>query len=476
LPREDAWRIALEILERIRPSEEEIRKAYRIYDFIRERLSEVFRDGFSIDLYGSIAKGTAISGDLDLDIFILIPRELGRKWIRDNFVRLARKALSDIEVEERYAEHPYLRARIEGFEADIVPAIKIEKASEALTAADRTPFHTEYVRRMLREDLKDHVRLLKKFMKGVEVYGAEIKVGGFSGYVAELLIISYGGFLDVLEKASRWRPPVVIIPPGAEDKISVDEARRLFKGSALIIPDPVDVRRNAGAAVTIKSLSSFILASKLYLEKPGRFFFEPPEISEDRLKTVLSKQRERGSCIVAIQLRLGQNAPDNIWGEIKSLSRRIYNILSSENYPVLRRDEYWDEASNKALIILELLSCSPEEPIHVEGPPANVDNSLEFIEKQLSMGEGFWIDDHGRLHGVRKRNRSVIEAIERITSTAPLPRDIIGIDRIYLDPEEILKTWEGSKGFKEWLACFLASLPRYLIDLQTSRSNYSPRA
>ncbi|HWQ16423.1 MAG TPA: CCA tRNA nucleotidyltransferase [Sulfolobales archaeon] len=463
--REDAWRIALEVLGRIRPSESEIRDAYRVYNIIKERLSGVFRDGFSIDLYGSIAKGTAISGDLDLDIFVLVPRELGTQWIKRNFVGLARKALGDIESEERYAEHPYLRVRVGGFEADIVPAIKVERASEALTAADRTPFHTEYVRRMLREDLKDHVRLLKKFMKSVGVYGAEIKVGGFSGYVAELLIISYGGFLEVLERASRWRPPVIIIPPGAEDKISVDEARKLFKGSALIIPDPVDVRRNAGAAVTIKSLSSFTIASKLYLERPSISFFEPPEISEDRVKTAISKQKRRGSCIIAIQLRLGKSAPDNIWGEIKSLSRRIYNRLSSESYPVLRRDEYWDEASDKALVILELLSCSPEEPIHLEGPPANVDNSLDFIEKQLSVGEGFWIDDHGRLHGVRRRNRSAVEAIERIISTSPLPRDIVGVEKIYLDPEEILKTWDESKGFREWLACFLESLPRYLMGL-----------
>ena len=465
---EDAWRIALEILERIRPSKEEIERAYKMYNYLRERLSEVFKDGFSIELYGSIAKGTAISGDLDLDIFILIPKYLGRSWIRDNFVKLARKALVEEEVEERYAEHPYLRVRIEGLEADIVPAIKIEKASEALTAADRTPFHTEYVRRTLREDQKDHVRLLKKFMKGVGIYGAEIKIGGFSGYVAELLIASYGGFLEVLEKASRWRSPVIIIPPGAEDKISEKEAAKLFKGSPFILPDPVDVRRNAGAAVTLKSLSSFIIASKLYLERPSKAFFQPPDIDKELIGKALKKHRERGTCLVAIQLRLGKNAPDNIWGEIKSLSRRIYNELLSQNYPVLRRDQYWDEGSEKALIVLELLSCGKGEPIHITGPPASIDNSIDFIEKQLSMGEGFWIDDNGRLHGIRRRNKSAAEAIEMIVRGEPLPRDIVGIERIYLDPEEILMQWNGDRGFIEWFTCFIESLPRYLIGGQRS--------
>ena len=31
-------------------------------------------------------------------------------------------------------------------------------------------------------------------MQGIGVYGAEIKVGGFSGYLCELLVMKYGGF------------------------------------------------------------------------------------------------------------------------------------------------------------------------------------------------------------------------------------------------------------------------------------------
>ncbi|MDT7890306.1 MAG: nucleotidyltransferase domain-containing protein, partial [Desulfurococcales archaeon] len=221
----EAWRVAEGFLERLRPREEEIREAFRVYGLLRERLGRAFPgDLFSIELYGSIAKGTAISGDLDLDIFVLVPREYGRDWIKRSFVEKAREALRDIPLEERYAEHPYLRARIDSIEADIVPAIRISRASEAITAADRTPFHTEYVRRMLSSDGRDHVRLLKKFMKGIGVYGAEIRVGGFSGYVAELLVISLGGFIGVIENSSRWKPPVVIIPPGSD--IGEDEARR----------------------------------------------------------------------------------------------------------------------------------------------------------------------------------------------------------------------------------------------------------
>jgi tRNA nucleotidyltransferase (CCA-adding enzyme) len=43
------------------------------------------------------------------------------------------------------------------------------------------------------------VRLLKKFMKGTGVYGAEIKIGGFSGYLCELLILKYRSFAQTIE-------------------------------------------------------------------------------------------------------------------------------------------------------------------------------------------------------------------------------------------------------------------------------------
>jgi len=460
--REEAWRVAEEVLNRIRPREEELREAYRAYSFIRERLLKLFPpDLFSIELYGSIAKGTAISGDLDLDVFVLVPREYGREWIRENFLRIAKEALGDIPYEERYAEHPYLRAKPGSIEADIVPALKISRASEAVTAADRTPFHTEYVRKMLSEEGRDHVRLLKKFMKGVGVYGAEIRVSGFSGYVAELLIITYGGFLEVIERASRWKPPVVIIPPGCD--ISENEAKKLFKGSPFILPDPVDARRNAGAAVSLKTISEFIVASKLYLARPSHRFFEPPEIDDTMVESSFESLRKRGTCAVILTLRLRRSAPDNIWGEIKSLSKRIYNRLRSERYPVLRRSEYWDEESREALIALELLSCNPSEPIQVEGPPAWMDNSLEFIEKQVIGGWGFWVDDSGRLEGVRRRSYTDVEdLIRKLLATETMPRDIEGVINISTDIPNIYRIWRDKRGFRKWIYSFLASKPRYM--------------
>ena len=38
-------------------------------------------------------------------------------------------------------------------------------------------------------------------------HGSEFKVGGFAGYLCELLIIHYGTFLNVLKYAAdEWKP------------------------------------------------------------------------------------------------------------------------------------------------------------------------------------------------------------------------------------------------------------------------------
>jgi tRNA adenylyltransferase (EC 2.7.7.25) len=58
----------------------------------------------------------------------------------------------------------------------------------------------------LHREQKDEVRLLKKFMKGIGVYGAEIKVKGFSGYVAELLVYFYDSFRNVLPPRRAGSP------------------------------------------------------------------------------------------------------------------------------------------------------------------------------------------------------------------------------------------------------------------------------
>ena len=85
---------------------------------------------------------------------------------------------------------------------NIVPCYKVA-LGEWKSAADRSPYHTKYIISKLDDRLRLEARLFKKFVKASRVYGAEVRVQGFSGYVCEVLILKYGSFQSVLEVACK---------------------------------------------------------------------------------------------------------------------------------------------------------------------------------------------------------------------------------------------------------------------------------
>ena len=83
------------------------------------------------------------------------------------------------------------------------------------------------------DDLDNEIRLTKQFLKAVGAYGANSAIGGFSGYLVEILCIKYKGFLNLIKEISQWKPPVII------DKMRTPD-------SPIMLCDPVDKNRNVG--------------------------------------------------------------------------------------------------------------------------------------------------------------------------------------------------------------------------------------
>ena len=135
---------------------------------------------------GSVAKDTWLSENPDIDVFIRLPTSIPRKNLGEIGLKIARKAAANARQVERFAEHPYLEAFMDGYRVDIVPCYDAKKG-EWQSATDRTPYHTDYIRKRLEINLLGEARLLKRFMQGIGIYGAELKIGGFSGYLCELL-------------------------------------------------------------------------------------------------------------------------------------------------------------------------------------------------------------------------------------------------------------------------------------------------
>jgi tRNA nucleotidyltransferase (CCA-adding enzyme) len=124
---------------------------------------------------GSVAKDTWLSENPDIDIFIRFPISLPRKSLGEIGLKIARKATETARQVERFADHPYLEVFMDGYRVDIVPSYDAVPG-EWKSATDRTPYHTDYIKQHLNIQLRREVRLLKRFMQGIDVYGAELKL------------------------------------------------------------------------------------------------------------------------------------------------------------------------------------------------------------------------------------------------------------------------------------------------------------
>ncbi|MCS7138385.1 MAG: CCA tRNA nucleotidyltransferase, partial [Candidatus Caldarchaeum sp.] len=281
-----------------------------------------------------------------------------------------------------YASHPYVEGFVDGLRVNLVPCYDV-KDSRWITPVDRTPYHTQYVKKMMDERMADETRLLKAFLMNDGLYGAEIRTRGFSGYVCELLIIKHVSFKSLLERAAQWRPPVV-----------VDEEAEKHPGAPLIIADPVDRLRNAAAAVSLTTLSKFIMKSKLFLKRPSRsFFVERPSLAIDA-------GRRR---FLALVFEVPERPPDVLWGELSRTMNGLGKALAAHGFTLFRSD-CWVEG-HQALIVFELETLRlPEVYLHV-GPPVWSRNAAEFVEEQARKKdlEAYpWVYGE-RLYSLRRR-------------------------------------------------------------------------
>ncbi|MEX1997004.1 MAG: nucleotidyltransferase domain-containing protein, partial [Nitrosopumilaceae archaeon] len=183
------------------PTEKEQEKIKKISEFALQLVKEQAAkhpEVIGAELGGSYAKGTWLSGEVDLDIFVKLKRDTDEKKFEIVGKEIGFNSLRKFRPYVRYSEHPYVEAIIEGTRVNVVPCYDVE-VGQWKSAADRSSFHTKYILQSFDRSKKDEVRLLKKFLIGIGIYGAEIAKEGFGGYVAEVLVQHYGSFLGVLE-------------------------------------------------------------------------------------------------------------------------------------------------------------------------------------------------------------------------------------------------------------------------------------
>ncbi len=399
------------VLEQIKPKKSEYNLMRRVFDKVRRTISFIL-DKYGVEaeitLQGSIAHDTWLSGERDMDVFVLFPKTWSVDELKGKGFKILLEAAEKFDKYTiRYAEHPYVRVIIDNVEVDLVPAFKLDDPSEIRTAVDRTPFHTKYVREHLRDELKDHVRLLKKFLKSLGIYGAEIKTRGFSGYLCELLIIAYDGFRDLLREARHWKLPVKINVSGYNnlDEVFSMLVKR-YPGCPMYVPDPVDLRRNVAAAVSLKSVITMKIASYCYLMNSRMEYFFPP--GKGGVDKDLLREQIRRRCIILIILPVKEELPpDVLWGELQRIADRASKVL--KNFDFMPFDQgVWTDEKELAIIAVEIDECSKPYPRLYYGPsPYSMKRVYSFIRSHVIRNSfGPWINDKGELMSLSTRRYS----------------------------------------------------------------------
>ncbi|WP_049928854.1 CCA tRNA nucleotidyltransferase [Halopiger goleimassiliensis] len=397
--------------DRLDPDEEEREQLRTVAERLLERAETAARercDGADATLVGSSARGTWISGDRDIDVFVRFPSDVDRETLEEYGLAVGHETLPDGH--EEYAEHPYVKGECEGFDVDVVPCFRLDSATEIRSAVDRTPFHDRYLRERLDDDLAADVRLTKGFLKGIGVYGSDLKTRGFSGYLTELLVVEYGGFLPLLEAAAEWQPPVELDP---EDHAPADQSF----DDPLVVVDPTDPERNVAAVCSAANVARLQHYARAFLDEPSLEYFEPREpnpLSESELREHLERRK---TTPVAVRFDAPDLVEDQLYPQLyKSLSG-ITQGLDDRGFDVFRGTTFADDT---AVIFAELAVAERPAVERHRGPPVHVQGHAKgFYET--------YADDPDAYGPFVEGNRYIAERTREFTTA----RDFLASDRLF---------------------------------------------
>ncbi len=415
-----------EVLKSIKPTSAQDKKVASVVEELSDKVvTEARKLNAHVEtmLVGSVAKSTHLK-DPDIDLFMLFPESTPLEQLKEVGLEIGRRVLKG---REHYAQHPYVRGMYDGYQVDLVPCFRIRDTKHKMSAVDRTPFHTEFVKKNLKKGMADQVRLLKRFMKGIESYGAEAKVQGFSGYLCELLIMRFGSLSAVLESAKEWKVGEHIELP--------DFPGKEFKEPITFI-DPVDTDRNVASAVSVETMLRFVLASREYLSRPDRKLFFP----NDRKTWDAAKVRDvAGTRLKNTMIVSFAKLPfidDVVYPQLRKTLVAITALLERSDFDVEKSSIHVDEFTH---LVIELGSISLPKSRKHRGPPANSDNVKEFLTKWNNAGISAPYVEDGRWFVMTNRQYTQADDLVRAKiAKAPLGKDVKSLKRFDISSGDAL--------------------------------------
>lgn len=353
------------------------------YDLVQNEIKK-YSEVLGLEFGGSFAKGTWLSKDADVDIFVKFKKSTSEEKFEEISKKIGFDSLKKYSPYIRYSEHPYVEAKIRDTKINVVPFYDV-RLGEWKSAADRSPFHTKFMKKSLTPKMRNEVRILKTFLKSNRIYGAEIAKQGFSGYISEVLILNFKSFENTIKSISEIKTNQVI-----------GKTTKKFDTSIVII-DPVDNNRNLAAAISDENIGKFVLVSRALKEKPRLALFQSK-------KSKISKKYWNNLLVIKFDFK--SRSPDIIWGQIKRATASLSIQLELGGFTVLRSKAHSDQIK-EAYLLFFLESTKISNTYSKNGPEFFRENSSKsFISKNLKNTELMWIGANGKIISLEKRKHT----------------------------------------------------------------------
>ncbi|MCK4730244.1 MAG: CCA tRNA nucleotidyltransferase [Candidatus Aenigmarchaeota archaeon] len=397
-------------------------------------------------IVGSISKDTWLSKDHDVDLFIVFRKKVSREKLEEYGLLIGTSICEDMKgiYNIKYAEHPYVRVKVKNFEIDIVPCYETGRGDKIISAVDRSPHHTKYIKEKLVGYGMDHARLFKYFCKQIDVYGADAKHNGLSGYLCELLVLNYGTFANTMKGLSKLNFAELI---DLENQVTEKEAKKRF-ADALVVIDPVDKNRNVGSPISPQNFLRLKLEAKKYL-KTGRF----PKFKKPARNMLIKKLKDkRGTNFIGIKFTPPEMIPENLYPQIRKLSKRIANYLKEYDFSVVRYLEWTDE-TNVVYIIFEVENKLLSKLKKQEGPSIFSKEIDNFLRKYLDDEYKPYIEDNKFFVGSKRKFLNIETVLKHFLkeNRKEIPERIAEKKIKLMKEEEIIEVVNKNKEFNSHL-------------------------
>ncbi|MBD3227189.1 MAG: hypothetical protein GF329_03290 [Candidatus Lokiarchaeota archaeon] len=293
------------ILKTISPSSEENNRINKTVELLKDTLKQKL-DGSKIEANYIEAQGstgkkqTHLAGDSDIDLFVALNKKHYKgfmdkevksdiyKEAKELFSKLCHEifipSLKDINAKNiklTYAEHPYVSAEINAFKIDVVGCFDLDnsfiKKNGPITAVDRTPHHSNFIKNNLNDRMRDDVRILKAFFQASHAYGDKSAIGrfGFTGFISELLIYHFKTIENLFDSFSDIPSNPIDFFDRSGKKL---EKINRFENDYFIVIDPIDKNRNAAASVSRRAFLHIDRKIDQFRADPNINFFVKKEI------------------------------------------------------------------------------------------------------------------------------------------------------------------------------------------------------